>query len=366
MSTKEKPATQPSRKGKKAWRKNVDITQVEQTLEEIRSEERTIGGRLRDQSNEHLFVVDTVGDSKVKQKIKKLLRIDEILASRSKIPAVASRPSNLQKTGKRQASRAENARLEQMVHRKRHLHMTSDLGSSEAVKRAGTYDVWEAQEDSQEDSNDFLHPAKRRKIKAPETLKKKPATKVVSVHIPHPGASYNPTFEDHQKLLYIANEEEIHKEEELKKLQEKLPKYTDASTSELNPQDMIDRSLLGSGSEEEEGDAGMEGDEEKEHAEENQNHTVKNKSKNDNNGSIEKELSEREKRAIEKTKLAEEKAGMPLKKLGKYPVTKLPIDIQLHEELSDSLRTLKPEGNLFRDRIASLEERNIIEPRVPV
>ena len=34
---------QPSRKGKKAWRKNVDIAPVEQRLEEMREEERVIG-----------------------------------------------------------------------------------------------------------------------------------------------------------------------------------------------------------------------------------------------------------------------------------------------------------------------------------
>ena len=32
-------APQPSRKGKKAWRKNVDITDVEERLEERRKEE---------------------------------------------------------------------------------------------------------------------------------------------------------------------------------------------------------------------------------------------------------------------------------------------------------------------------------------
>lgn len=31
---------QPSRKGKKAWRKNVDITGLESGLESLRSEER--------------------------------------------------------------------------------------------------------------------------------------------------------------------------------------------------------------------------------------------------------------------------------------------------------------------------------------
>jgi hypothetical protein len=41
ITKKKKP--QPSRKGKKAWRKNVDITEIEKTLEGIRDEERIIG-----------------------------------------------------------------------------------------------------------------------------------------------------------------------------------------------------------------------------------------------------------------------------------------------------------------------------------
>ena len=35
--------SQPSRKGKKAWRKNVDLDEVEEVLEEIRVEERLTG-----------------------------------------------------------------------------------------------------------------------------------------------------------------------------------------------------------------------------------------------------------------------------------------------------------------------------------
>ena len=34
---------QTSRKGKKAWRKNVDIEDIEQRLEELRDEERVTG-----------------------------------------------------------------------------------------------------------------------------------------------------------------------------------------------------------------------------------------------------------------------------------------------------------------------------------
>lgn len=38
--------SQPSRKGKKAWRKNVDIVDVEDGLEQLRDEERVTGYAL--------------------------------------------------------------------------------------------------------------------------------------------------------------------------------------------------------------------------------------------------------------------------------------------------------------------------------
>jgi nucleolar protein 53 len=40
-----------------------------------------------------------------------------------------------------------------------------------------------------------------------------------------------------------------------------------------------------------------------------------------------------------------------------------PLEVQLSDELTESLRLLKPEGNLFRDRYRSLVERGIVEPR---
>ena len=42
------------------------------------------------------------------------------------------------------------------------------------------------------------------------------------------------------------------------------------------------------------------------------------------------------------------------------------VDVQLGEDLSESLRALKVEGNLFRDRFGSLQQRGVVEPRVPV
>jgi len=53
-------------------------------------------------------------------------------------------------------------------------------------------------------------------------------------------------------------------------------------------------------------------------------------------------------------------------RLGKHTVPKGDIDVQLGEDLTESFRDLKPEGNLFKDRFVSLQKRAIIEPRVRV
>jgi nucleolar protein 53 len=73
---------QSSRKGKKAWRKNVDIEDLEEKLEGLREEERTFGCVfylspffrpssnvicrlvLQKKTDSELFIVDTKGDDK--------------------------------------------------------------------------------------------------------------------------------------------------------------------------------------------------------------------------------------------------------------------------------------------------------------
>ena len=58
--------------------------------------------------------------------------------------------------------------------------------------------------------------------------------------------------------------------------------------------------------------------------------------------------------------------GLAGQRLGKHIVPESEIDVQLGEDLTESLRGLKPEGNLFRDRFLSMQQRALIEPRVPV
>ena len=54
---------QSSRKGKKAWRKNVDMADVDRAMEEAREEERVTGGKVGERRNEALFEVDVTGDA---------------------------------------------------------------------------------------------------------------------------------------------------------------------------------------------------------------------------------------------------------------------------------------------------------------
>ncbi|CAB4430602.1 unnamed protein product [Rhizophagus irregularis] len=408
-----KKKTQPSRKGKKAWRKNVDITEIEKTLEGIRDEERITGGRIRDLPDEKIFTIDTLGDVEVRKKINKKfakLKIDQIIENNSKIPAIFSKPkkqndhkkhyiSKYNKFKSEESEKEESKESKELVKKKNcdHVKLTTENSvPTKVLLKTGEYDVWneeESDEPLRDDDNDFLPPMKKRKIKPPPTMNVKPFDTIPAVHFPHPGASYNPKFEDHQSLLKIAHEEEVVKLQKKEKLQSQLPVLSEMPTSVMNPEDMVVKDIDEEKSSEDE----VEENERNEVIEKQVNNqhkktrTERNKEKRkfarlkEDQGrkakkefrreleklpeiiqSFNQEFTEREKQQAEKAKAAEEKANLPLKKIGKYSVKKLPIDVQLQEELSESLRTLKPEGNLFRDRMVSLEERNIIEPRVKV
>lgn len=81
-------------------------------------------------------------------------------------------------------------------------------------------------------------------------------------------------------------------------------------------------------------------------------------------------------------RLEQLKKGLAGKRLGKHKVQESQIDVQLGDDLADSLRGLKVsviptichhidalgkvEGNLFRDRFTSMQNRALVEPRTRV
>ncbi|KAF7728313.1 hypothetical protein EC973_006254 [Apophysomyces ossiformis] len=402
MANEKVAKAQPSRKGKKAWRKNVDIKPIEEGLDASRREERVHGkaGPLKDTQ---LFAIDTVGDVKVRRQLAKdkPLKIDQILAERSAVPATRNKVNAGRSINDKQA---ELKKIEKMAKRK----LTNAPVPGAKKKKDQVYDMWA--EESEEKSNDFLDHIKPRKVKAPVTLARKPEAAVhqPAVVVPAAGASYNPTMEQHQELLRVAHEIEVQKIEEKKKLDEQLKyrKELDDLESELQQEEKD--------AEEEEAAAtaaAADNDEEetKEQIEERKTRVQRNKERRlrrehilnqkkeqeksirkqvDKLNGIEEELSKRqaelekmEERRREKEE-NEKKEG--LKRIGKHFVQEMPIEVQLQDELSESLRQLKvyepveiallisslfssqPEGNVFKDRFVSLQKRNIIEPRVPV
>ncbi|KAG8731445.1 hypothetical protein FRC12_019719, partial [Ceratobasidium sp. 428] len=87
--------SQSSRKGKKAWRKHVDLEDVEDNLEEMRDEERTTGGPLHTKSDSELFEVDVHGNEQIQRQQRRPPRYEQILAERSAVPPVFSRASSV-------------------------------------------------------------------------------------------------------------------------------------------------------------------------------------------------------------------------------------------------------------------------------
>ncbi|XP_015706038.1 ribosome biogenesis protein NOP53 [Coturnix japonica] len=54
--------------------------------------------------------------------------------------------------------------------------------------------------------------------------------------------------------------------------------------------------------------------------------------------------------------------GLP-RRLGRLKYEDPALEVQLSDELAESLRTLKPEGSLLHDRFKSFQKRSLIEPR---
>ncbi|KAG0020485.1 hypothetical protein BGZ81_009306 [Podila clonocystis] len=406
-----------SRKGKKAWRKNVDIAEIEENLSELRDEERTTGGAVHQSSNDALFTLDTKGDGKVIKELRKNrpLKMDEILAERSKIPAVSGRTRTasvaapLDTTGQKanaKISKSEKARLLAMIRKKTSASLFADTkqplgrsGMTDAVKAAGKFDAWgaaqeEEAEDMEQDEDDFVSEIVTKvAVKAPKSFKQKQKVAIPAVKESHPGSSYNPTMQDHQGLLRLAHNEELRLLEAKEKLEAKLA-YPKELDDMIAFDDQTGGLLEDSDEEEEEEDEEEENEDgatkpkknkgKKSIAERNRlaraAETLKKEQEIRRNKelmkqtnrvkeiikTVEEEEAEMERKRLENEQKREEREKAGMKRVGKFNIPKERIHVQLQDELAESLRQLKPEGSLMKDRFQSFVERNLIEPRMPV
>ncbi|KAM0801793.1 ribosome biogenesis protein Nop53/GLTSCR2 [Usnea florida] len=394
---------QPSRKGKKAWRKNVNVTDVQVGLEEAR-EEVIKGGIIAEKPSDSLFTLDTKGSEAIQKsynKVHKPLKADQILAQRSSISAISGQkrhgvgdgvPEPSSKRRKNGVTTRDYERLRQVAY--------GSQTVKDIIKTDDTpdHDPWAPQPPEVENQDPrFSYLEKTRPIKAPATMKEAPisllagATNVPAVAAPNPGTSYNPTFQEWDAILTAEGQSEI--EAEMKRRreadleQERLDSIVSAAVERDADVQTEDESAW----------EGFESDydgaewlrkrrpERKTPAERNK---VKRRKEAERREKWEKKMKEREKqqrqigeiarqmkeeakaRALVKAELDKPKEMddrvLRRRKLGKDTLPEPPLELVLPEELQDSLRLLKPEGNLLKDRFRNILISGKMETRKPI
>lgn len=215
------------------------------------------------------------------------------------------------------------------------------------------------------------------------------------IEIPHPGTSYNPSFEAHQELLEQVKE----REEKIIKREAHLNRVTTEMFNKVSVADR-DSELL------QEQRSGMDDDDEKPEIMDEElsddedanefiaiNPPVEVKPKDRKARRKQKELKERQKlleqKKLEKKKITDITLVKSLKKeirsnemklqkkrelkrsreeehkqqphrLSKFEYEEDEILVNMPEDIPDSLRNVKPEGSLLKDRFKSLQKRNIL------
>merc|ERR1712223_1693837 len=234
-----------SKKGKKGWRKNVDIQKVEEYLDDQRLEER-LGGAFVDRPDEALFTIDKDATEKVevpKRKWRKI-RQDKPLKCFQHLEIKGGVPDP--KKGRNRRKTPEERRNPQLVEKEKTLNQDGIVKAKtklqkkhtelENLKKAASeierttrrrtifdFDLWsdmdnveakKVNENGWLDLNTKNHTLKNTRNlqrKAPEDLLENPSD-LKAVEVPHSGSSYNPSLKDHQDLLWKAAIVEINKD----------------------------------------------------------------------------------------------------------------------------------------------------------
>jgi len=417
-----------SKKNKKSWRKNVDMTAVNQFLEEERFEER-VGGSFAARTDDQLFTIEKTVKSVPEKRSRKEAKKLRCFSNLEGLPGVPDpkpiRNSTLtplerenpivkdMKLKKIQSGKIQKKFVDSKTDRAKFKKMKEDT-KAEAMTRRRTnfdFDLWGEAEDKKDaklPSTDWVkteaitHAAIGTGKFVPKVAKNRKVTsgtKLAAVEVPDAGASYNPNLEDHQTLLWKAAMVEMEKEKAAKKLERQttgmFPSRSEAPTEKTFIQEMSEGIVELNGGVDE-NDSNKE-----ESADENEEIGIKNcsvlkpktrRQKRDKRKrmfedqkkarerdvkikeieisrlkSIRKELQSEEVLTAEneeKRKAAKEEKMAGPLKLSNYNYEPQEIEIKLSEELTGNLRNLKQEGSLLEDRFKSMQRRNMIEVRV--
>ncbi|KAE8585751.1 hypothetical protein XENTR_v10021441 [Xenopus tropicalis] len=389
---------------KKNWLRHSDVKDVEEFLDDVRFQQRTAGGLLQDKADESLFFVDT-GKPEKGAKLKKKdapLHIDLILQSDSKVLPPKDISSHQVPNGRKLKRKQElQAKLEKRGILSRsekllqaRLNKRDSKAKAEASNNSGRsfYDIWGNDNplDFEHQGKDswYLEQTKKSRVKHPDRLRVKPS-EVPAIELVSSGSSYNPSFQSHQMLLLQAHEVELKKLKEEEKIEKQLkfPTAADAPTEESRFQELceglVEESEVPAAAEERSEEQGTGSCLQRERKTERQRkkekeakilraklHADKIKKQRIQSlfqlRSIQAALAKREGEMARRKALKAEKRkkeALQPRRLGRLKYKDPEIDVLLSDELPESLRKLKPEGNIATDRFKSFQKRNIIEPR---
>lgn len=402
------PAThkQPSRKGKKAWRKNVDVTEVQQGLADARDEVIS-GGIISEKPADELFSVDIAGDENVarKQKSQKQLKADEIVAQRSAVPGLEKRkrkatgPVVGEASGKKSKDKNYISNYELKKIRK-----AADTTTGVEVMEAPVeHDPWAAPKPSKHVQLDFLdeHDLHLKPKVEPKSLRQAPVSLSASgkafpaVTKPEGGKSYNPLVGEWQELLEREGAAAVEKEKARLLAEAAEQAKEERLELEAKKVEAAEREQVATDYESEWEGIQSEG--------ETQNYSSKPKRRKTiperNKIKARKEREQREKWEQKQKERAEQEARikeiakemserdrgrknlakkvvhhssdesddgeerLARRRFGKVAMPSAPLEVQLPDELEDSLRRLKPQGNLLTDRYRNMLLNGKVEVR---
>ncbi|CAN7992706.1 unnamed protein product [Ixodes hexagonus] len=406
-----------SKNRKKTWVKHSDIKDIEVFLDDQRLDER-LGGAVSTKPDEELFYVDKTPaapkpkravQSKRERRNRKLTCYLNLEPS-SKV-APPTKPRKVRDPEERKPAAVRRVQQQRLA--KRHVQAVTQRLRSVARKAkqvnghsdfTGLRDVW-ADEEKKGDS--VLDPeletyiaeyTKERRPNIPAHRYQKPSL-LPAVQPPHPGASYNPDPEAHQELLHEAFLVEQKRLKEEQHIDRVLTKMLPTRETMPTEQDMIAQMSQGlyddPSSDEAEGDEvpGDEGGDRSGRA----NPPVRaedRKTKQKRRRELEQkriqraakvrktervlanqvyriptlkaELKREAEISEERQKRRQEREDDKLyqaNRLSKHKFEEPDMELKLPEELTESLRQLKPECNVLEDRYKSMQKRNVIETR---
>lgn len=366
---------------------------------------------MAEKESDELFTLDVAGDKKLSKNLPKKyknLRSDEIIAQRSAVPAVSlrKRPGDGVTDGvlpEKRQRRGTYVTQKELIR----IRKVADGSHENTVHiEEATYDPWAvaapaaaAKIEPAKLNDDFsIAPAAR--PKAPPTLHKKPTPLTASgkapAAVPKPkgGYSYNPAFNEYEARLQAESEKAVEAERKRLAALEADRLRAEAAARSAAEAEAAEARADMSEWDEDSAWEGIESDGEglsvkakrPERKTQAQRNRIKRRKEEERRKKAEEaqrrkeeqarrieeladEVVERERaRALEKVEMSDDEseaddAELRRRQLGKFRLPEKDLELVLPDELQDSLRLLKPEGNLLKDRYRSLLVRGKLEAR---